>query len=151
MIVAFTGHREIDEQVARSTVGEVLDRVRPDWAIVGGAAGADTLAAEMCWHLHIPYDMALPHRNYAEHYKLNKSARWIATVQRAEKVIYVVEDKPWHFSANFKRNEYMVDNSHVLISVSTFDPHGEIPDKGGTAQCVRYARKVERKIEWART
>ena len=152
MIVSFTGHREVDEPVAKRSIGEVLDRLEPEWAIVGGAAGADTLAAEVCWHLKIPYEMALPHKDYPAHYKLEESKRWWRTFLRAERVIHVMDgEKPFHFSANFKRNEYMVDESDVLVSISTFDPHGEIPAKGGTAHCVRYARKVGRPIEWART
>lgn len=150
MIVAFTGHRTVDESVASVNITAMLCAFKPDRVIVGGAAGADTLAAEVCWLLKIPYEMALPHEEYAKHYGLWSSDRWQATFSRSAFVTYVVEDKPWHFSANFKRNEYMVDHCNVLGSISTFDPHGEIPAKGGTAQCVRYAQN-RRLIEWVRT
>lgn len=152
MIVSFTGHRQIDEAIARASLHQLLYRLSPEWAIVGGAAGADTNAAEICWHLDIPYTMALPHRAYASHYHLDTDNHWIDAFKRAAQIHYVVnEEKPFHFSANFKRNEWMVDESDLLIAISTFDPNGdEIPSKGGTAHCVRYARKVQRQIVWAR-
>lgn len=148
--VSFTGHREVDEAVATASIDQLLAELHPATAVVGGAAGADTLAAQRCWALGIPYVMALPHADYPKHYGLDVIPEWCETFVRAERVVYVVEGKPWHFGYNFKRNEWMVDRSGLLISISTFDPQGEIPAKGGTAHCVRYAVKVGREVRWAR-
>lgn len=148
--VSFTGHRTVDEELATASLIDILKERRPPFAICGGAAGADTLAAEVCWKLWIPYSMALPHREYSRVYGLDKDPRWLKTVQRAYEVLFVVEGKPWHFGHNFKRNEWMVDHCELLTSISVFDPMGDIPTKGGTAHCVRYARKVKREIDWAR-
>lgn len=146
--VSFTGHHHIPESVARAGIDRVLEECMPTQAIVGGATGADTLAAERCLALDVPYVMALPHHYYVHQYKLNGNVRWERTFLGAWQVIYVVEDKPWHVSHNFTRNIWMVDNSELLVSVSKFDPFGHIPKRGGTAHCVRYARKVERPIKW---
>lgn len=146
--VSFTGHHHIPEAVASDGIDAVLSMLQPLGVYVGGAAGADTLAAERCLAHDMPYVMVLPHRYYIHQYKLDGSPRWERTFLGAEQVVYVVEDKPWHFSHNFTRNIWMVDRSELLVSISKFDPFGEIPKRGGTAHCVRYARKVKRPIKW---
>lgn len=147
-ILSFTGHREIDEPLVGPGIDHVLEATHPAGVYVGGAAGADMLAAERCYGLGIPYVMVLPHQRYPEVYGLRTSERWQKVAKRAEQTLYVVEDKPWHFSHNFKRNEWLVDHCGTLAAISKFDPFGIIPSKGGTAHCVRYARKVERDIKW---
>lgn len=146
--VAFTGHRHIEEEVAGKGIMGILRRLQPEQGFVGGAVGADTLAAERLYGEGIPYVMALPHHDYPSVYGLHRSGRWRQTFERAMSVIYVVVDAPWNFRHNFTRNEWLVDHAELLIAVSEFDPFAKIPAKGGTAHCVRYARKVKRVIEW---
>lgn len=149
MIVSFTGHRKIDERVAAKNIDYRLETLAPTSAVVGGAAGADTLAAERCSAYGIPYTMALPHPSYPAHYGLKDDRRWFRTYDLATDVVYVVADKPWHWRYNFERNVWMLNHSEGLIAVSKFDPYGDIPSKGGTAHCVRSARASGFPIFWA--
>jgi hypothetical protein len=152
MIVSFTGHREIDEPVATVNIDALLEQLAPSDAIVGGAKGADTLAAERCAAFGIPYIMALPHPNYPFHYKLDEDPRWNRTVKLAANIVYVTSDKKWHWSLNFERNVWMLNHSDLLIAISRFDPNGDhIPARGGTAHCVRSARGSQFPVLWAKT
>lgn len=54
--------------------------------------------------------------------------------------VYTVCDPGYAPEKMFKRNEWMVENSSLLIAVYNGS------NKGGTAQCVRYARRLGRDV-----
>lgn len=59
-------------------------------------------------------------------------------INESDEVYYVSEERYTHWCMN-KRNEWMVDNSDLVIAV--WDG-----TKGGTANCVRYAVKQGKEI-----
>lgn len=112
-------------------------------AISGMALGVDTVFAIAVLELkneghNIKLHCAIPCKNH--------SCKWIREsvdlynyiLSKADKVCIVTDEeyKPWLMQ---KRNEYMVNNSDIIIAV--WDG-----TNGGTANCVRYAEKQNKKI-----
>jgi len=142
LTIAFTGHRpgklagKHNEIIG--AIQALLFKLKPDYAIVGMAEGADMLAAAICRMLKLPYEAAVPFEGQSAYYKAESLEAYIKLLEDADKVTLVSEGvyKPWYFQ---KRNEYMVDNCDLLIAIWDGSP-------GGTANCVKYAKKVGRKI-----
>lgn len=144
MIVAFTGHRP-DKLVGRidavnQCVAEFLDRVKPDKVISGMARGVDTIAALKAREKKIPYVAAVPFMSQVTNHSDEDCATWVSLIQDAVDVKIVCEGgyAVWKFQ---KRNEWMVDNCDLLVAV--WDG-----SRGGTANCIDYAKKVGRPIEY---
>lgn len=112
-------------------------------AISGMALGVDTVFAIAVLELkneghNIELHCAIPCKNH--------SCKWIGEsvdlynyiLSKADKVCIVTDEeyKPWLMQ---KRNEYMVNNSDIIIAV--WDG-----TNSGTANCVRYAEKQNKKI-----
>lgn len=156
-IIAFTGHRPqhltSEEQArAREEIGAFLEarlQLFDPWSIrvlVGGAMGVDDMARLECMRLDIPYTLCIPHKEYRRYWEKEGLGEYYDTMlQLAPKVVCVVPDsQPWHFSHNFKRNEYMVKWCDELCAVFK----GKIPEDvvgkqgGGTRHCIEAALKV---------
>ena len=114
--------------------------------ISGMALGVDTVfalavleAKEDYPDLNITLECALP--------CLNQECRWMVPSQlmyhdilsRADKITYV-SSKPYDNSCMQDRNEYMVNHSDVVLAI--WDG-----TSGGTSNCVRYARKVQKEVD----
>lgn len=144
LIAAGTGHRPdklggygaaADRRLtlfARSVLGVV----RPSGVISGMALGWDMALAEAALDLGIPLLAALPFRGQEARWPEASQARYRGLLARTFRVEVVCEDgySAWKMQA---RNEWMVDRCHVLLAL--WDG-----SSGGTANCVRYARRVER-------
>jgi uncharacterized phage-like protein YoqJ len=140
--LAFTGHRpdKIERSLIEVRCGLVhyLTLFRPDEAITGMADGFDTEAALTCLELDIPLVAAVPFRSHHS-YVNNEVYMFILT--QCRRVVYVHEGHETHYPWLFqKRNVWMVDNSTRLATC--WDG-----SSGGTANCVRYAKKVGRKMD----
>jgi len=145
--IAFTGHRPnklghdynlVSPQVKaiRDAIVKVLNEQREQHSeiktIVGGALGIDTLAAIISIEMKIPYTLAIP--------CLNQDIRWIDSSRNLYRYIrehalctpYQVYDGEYNDTCMQERNEWMVNNCDLLISV--WDG-----TSGGTANCCRYA------------
>ena len=140
--VCFTGHRhvgrDIDGDKLRNTVLELI-KSGYDTFICGGALGFDTLAARLVLafrrfypdiklHLYLPCN--------------NQDARWSAADRAAYKEILENADSvymtpvPYYDGCMRERNYKMVDSSSACVCYLSGDM------KSGTAQTVRYARKM---------
>lgn len=137
MKVAITGHRPEDLpnfEWVKAALIEVLEELHPELLIQGMAAGVDLMSAEAAYKVGVPYMCARP---WAGHTPRNADAELYRQVlQNAASVVVVNPSEqyagPWMYH---NRNEYMVDRADLLIAVWS----GKT--SGGTAACVRYAKK----------
>lgn len=153
MIVAGTGHRPdklggYNRELFNALCGYaavVLTERRPSGVISGMALGWDQALAVASVRLCIPFVAAVPFEGF--------DSRW-PTVSRNDyeklllcaSTVHVVctrqqvEDAgvPWALQ---ERNCWMVDNSQGLLALWNGDR------KGGTFNCVEYARQGRRKID----
>ena len=160
LIVAFTGHRPnklsrrgygdtVTEEFIQEALEDLLGWVKPNGAITGMAQGVDQIATAACIKLRIPFTAAVPFRGQESIWPQAAQARYHQLLQHAEKIVYTNES--YKFSSPSipdlmqHRNEYLVDNSQLLIGVFDGTP-------GGTANCIRYAQIMDRLIylleEW---
>nr|WP_238333030.1 SLOG family protein [Brevibacillus laterosporus] len=117
--------------------------------ISGGALGTDTLAFYCVHHLKSKYPyikniMSVPFENQDKVWSVEQKKWYRKMFDLADEAInvdmikeYIVKDTvtgDYHPAKLQKRNEYMVDNSKVIIAVFA-------GGKGGTANCLWYARK----------
>lgn len=140
MRIAITGHRP--EQI-EGKIDWIKDALRDAYkelgvttVIQGMAAGVDLNSAHVAYLQGIPYWCAKPwkgHRPRNDDRKL-----YTKVLMYAEKVIDVNPSEtytgPWLYD---ERNQWMVDNAELVIAVWNG------AEKGGTANCVRYALKTK--------
>lgn len=141
-VVAGTGHRidkirrRLDEVIA--SIDSFIIEVRPSHVISGMATGFDQLLAASARDHGVPWTAAIPFpgqhlmwcRDEQEHYhRLLESASDIVIVSPS----YV---GPWVLQT---RNEWMVDRCELLVSC--WDG-----STGGTANCLKYAKRVGREV-----
>jgi uncharacterized phage-like protein YoqJ len=138
--VAFTGHRHLKYvDVEQSLIKLHSDFSGAMW-ITGGAYGLDSHAARFALDNSIPLWLFLPFRAKV------LCARWPSGDAR-ELLFRSAKDcaklsvvSPVFSMASYqRRNEFMVDAADVLAAF--FDG-----SQGGTANCVRYASKVGKKV-----
>lgn len=147
-IVAITGHRP-DKFGGWDPLHPIVERVKaglrralietwPKMVISGMALGTDQWAAQICVDLGLPFTAALPCDNMEARWPLPSQQRFRALLEKARQVVVVSpgEYKPWKMQ---RRNEWMVDNSTLLLAA--WDG-----STGGTANCVDYAYAVDREI-----
>ncbi len=149
MIVAITGHRP-DKLGGYNTpnryynsVMEGLDRaflrLRPERVRIGMALGVDQWAAELCIYNNIPFDAAIPFNGFESHWPPHAQIKYRELLRHATTARFICSGgyAGWKMQA---RNEWMVDNSDLLVAV--WDG-----TTGGTANCVNYALTRGRPIE----
>lgn len=173
--ICFTGHRpnklggydwntpknKVIIEKLRSEIISLINSTREyDFKFIcGGALGIDQMAFDileklkygtlhlnnlkMTLELAIPFSKQPIKWNYhdAKKYEIQKSQADIVTyVDRLEDYKIKGYDEDIYYPAKMqKRNQYMVDNSDVIIAV--WDG-----TKGGTANCVSYAKKLGKEI-----
>ncbi len=148
MIVAFTGHRpdklggyklpnDTYIKVCRD-IDWLLKELNPEKVISGMALGVDQWAANIAYKLGIPFVAAIPFegQELAWPEASQKTYRLLRKLASEEVIV-----SPGGYSADKMqvRNIWMVDNCDSLIAV--WDG-----SKGGTGNCVEYAKSVDRKI-----
>jgi hypothetical protein len=148
MIIAGTGSRSLHNASAKlraDIVFEISLRLmskNPEFVISGMAEGFDELLARQALNMRIPLWCAIPNHGYGAHYwgerslsGQNRLKEFLAIVERAEKVTYVMEDihhskalsyKGRH--SNFWRNDFMVEQADQFL---VYDPSSR-----GTKQCL---------------
>ena len=146
MIIAVTGHRSedcgADEPTVRARLREALASVpagEERILVCGMANGVDLWAGAEALALGYEVWAAKP---WAGHQPRRADRELYASiVEAASRVVSVVEQNQYPGAwAYQKRNEWMVDHAtHVLAYWSG-------KEKGGTYNCVKYARKVGKPI-----
>lgn len=138
--VAFTGHRHLKYvDVEQSLIKVHSDFPGAMW-ITGGAYGLDSHAARFALDNSIPLWLVLPFPSKI------LCARW-PSVDARDLLFRSVKDcarlsvvSPVFSMASYqRRNEFTVDAADVLAAFFDGSP-------GGTANCVRYANEVGKKV-----
>lgn len=149
MRIALTGHRpdKLGGYEAFTTdtghvlinkIEQLLRDNKCTTAITGMAQGADWCMYLAALRMGAEIVCAVPFEGQESMWPASVKAKYIEMLSAADEVVHVCEPgyAVWKMQ---KRNEWMVDNCDVLIAV--WDG-----SSGGTANCVKYAQKVGRKI-----
>lgn len=151
----FTGHRpkslkgykaEDNKELLWRLRDEIVNHIENkevDTFINGCAIGIDLWAAKIVLKLketypHIKLISAIPCMNQFKMWKREDRDLWSDVVDNSDKVVMTSEldYAPWLMQL---RNVYMVDNSDYIIAVWN-------ETKGGTGNCVEYAKKQNKEI-----
>ncbi len=117
--------------------------------VCGNAEGVDTWAARAVLryretHPDICLEIAVPFDGHNVHIPE------ITEIQRQADEVRIVAKSKNHTEAYFRRNEYMVDKSDVVLGVCIFyvDEVTNTKDmqKGGTRKTIEYAKKLGKKV-----
>ena len=138
MIIAVTGHRP--EKIAhpdrvQAAMYQFLSDNDVDHLITGMAAGVDLLAGCVAVLMDIPITCARPWAGHKP--RVADTEVYELLLDNAQRI--VSSDKylgPWLYQ---RRNEWMVDHADEVLAVWDGSP-------GGTANCVKYAKKLDKKI-----
>ncbi len=112
--------------------------------ISGMAIGFDMIAAELVLELKNDYpfitlECAIPCKEQDKLWRKQQKERYKYILSKADKITYV-SDRTYFDGCMQKRNNYMIDNSSVLIALF----NGKA---GGTKQTVDYAKEKGLKVE----
>lgn len=143
--VSITGHRPEDipgddsrEWVVHALV-DAFQEIGATLVIQGMAAGVDLWSSEAAKVAGIPYIAVRPWKGHGPRQEDRNLYR--EALAGAQEVVSTsdAEEYPGVW-AYHRRNEYMVDHADVVIGIWT----GKT--QGGTAACLRYARKSQKPI-----
>jgi len=153
MIIAFSGHRpdklpnkEIGYKIPNPVYNYVYKEIQnnlislnPTKIISGMALGVDQWAAIIAIRLKIPFVAVIPFEGQELNWTVKSQKIYNQLLSHASEKIIVC---PGGYAANKMqiRNEYMVDNCDTLIAIYNGDK------TGGTANCVNYAKNLNKKI-----
>ena len=151
--IAFTGHRpnkigghDLNNPKRQAIIKALTDAVNRAVkkygetheivVITGGALGVDQDAARIAYKLGIPFIVAVPCQGQDSKWPAESKKRYQKMLSLASEVV-MVYDGPYNNTCMQDRNIWMVDRCDALIAV--WDG-----TKGGTANCVKYAREVNK-------
>ena len=148
MILSFTGHRKLFDQYYPhkkwnpicAEVVRVLEELKPELILSGGALGFDSLAMDAALALNIPYRIAVPFRGQETIWPYKSQERYRNFIDKAESVV-IVSDGGYSPEKMETRNRYLIDNSDLVLAC--LDPNLK---KSGTLNCVRYADSKNKKV-----
>lgn len=111
--------------------------------ISGMELGIDMLCAEIILklkkkHPNIKLECAIPCKNQTEKWKKESIDRYNKILSLADKITYT-SNSNYYNGCMQKRNQYMIDNSNLLIAVFN-------GSNGGTKQTIEYAYKNKIKV-----
>lgn len=151
MIVCGTGHRPDklggydplnDIRVGiRRQVRQHLIELKPTQVISGMALGFDQDLVAVCLSLKIPFIAAVPFKGQESQWPESAQQIYRELLAKAARVVYVCAPgyAVWKMQ---RRNEWMVDEVGADgVVLAAWDG-----SRGGTGNCVRYARNLDRKI-----
>jgi uncharacterized phage-like protein YoqJ len=149
-VMAVTGHRPsgIDNDYTYSSeiwrglkkaYEELFIGMNVDHLLTGGALGVDTVAAEVALSSGIPYTVCVPFDGQDSKWPKKAKQRYERLLDNSEGII-VVSPGPYAVWKLHRRNEFMVDNSSMVLATWNGKP------KGGTYECVQYAVKKKSSV-----
>ena len=140
--LAWTGHRP--QKLADHVHGQIkhemrklMKRIKPDFIISGMAQGVDQWAAAIALADRIPFIAAVPFKEQAELWPAKNRETYESLLSAAHEVVVI--GKSYYVGVYQDRNEWMVDSCTERAAVFN-------GSHGGTANCVNYARRMERPI-----
>lgn len=115
-----------------------LNYYDPEVVFTGMATGFDTSIAEACVDLGIPFYAIVPFEGQEQRWNEEQKKNYYHLIEQAEEKI-VVSDGPPTAKKYQIRNQYIVDNSELLLALW---------DRGskGTSNCVKYAKQTNTTI-----
>jgi len=149
LTVAFTGHRPdklggygrvnpMRDNIVRAILAK-LRGLRPTHAISGMSLGVDQWAASACFYLGIPFTAAVPFAGQESLWDVSSQIIYHGILSKAAEVEIINTSQVDVSVALQRRNEWMVDNSDLLIAVWNGSP-------GGTANTVKYAKLMDKPV-----
>lgn len=139
MILSFTGHRPeklggysaqaMDRLVAVAKACIRLEK--PERVLSGVALGWDTAVAIAALELEVPLTCCVPFEGQESRWPEASRKHYTEILRLADEVV-VVSEGGYSSTKMQIRNEYMVDNSDLLVAL--WDGSG-----GGTYNCIQYA------------
>jgi len=147
MILGTSGHRALGEasfpKLAYNAIYEktksIIQELSPSRMITGMAVGWDTLVADLCVEMNIPFICALPFTGQEAYWSVYDKNHYNDLLAKAEK-IEIINRSGW---ANWKyqtRNVWIVDHSDKML----FCYDGG--NSSGTKNCYDYAIKSSKEI-----
>lgn len=144
MVIAVTGHRPNKLNNEWSGKGPLSDTLYQMFreilgsngctkAISGMALGVDMLFAEAALSLSIPLIAAVPFKGQESVWSEGQKQRYYSILKHPLTTVFTVCDGGYASWKMQKRNEWMVNNCNMLVSVFDGTP-------GGTANCVEFAK-----------
>lgn len=120
----FTGHRHINVSYQ-----PVIDQMI-DYAIAQGchhflsgmAIGTDTIAATTLIKRRLPWTAVIPFIGQEKRWPLRQQQRYQFCLESAQQVIVI--DKAFSPRAYYRRNDYMINHSHLGLAVFDGRPGG---------------------------
>jgi uncharacterized phage-like protein YoqJ len=158
-VACFTGHRpnklngydpkdnkELLWRI-RNTVVELIEKRGVSTFINGLALGVDMWSAMIVLKLkeeypHIKLISAVPCRNHSSKWNKESQNQWNDICEKSDEVVLVTDEeyKPYLMQV---RNKWMVDKSDIIIAV--WDG-----TQGGTANCINYAIKSKKEVQYVK-
>lgn len=148
-ILGVTGRREIPRGLpwidVNKKIWAEIDKIKPACVLSGVALGTDQFAANIALSVHIPVIAVVPFAGQEATWGVADKNRYHHILKLCEFVHVVCEggyngpQDNWKFQA---RNEVIVDNCDLLLAV------WDGVEKGGTWNCIKYARGVGREIRY---
>lgn len=142
MIVSATGHRPDkiggynSRHDLRNFARRVLEPMHPDGVVVGMALGWDTAVCEAAMDLSLPVTAAIPFVGQESMWPGRSQDLYRTLLQRCDKIV-IVSPGGYENHKMQLRNEWMVDNSDIVLALWN-------GSTGGTANCLRYCRKIDK-------
>lgn len=150
-IIGFTGHRPnklnndydlvtpLTNIYLKGLFNHIINLHHPTAIISGMALGIDILAAETALENNIQLWAAIPCRQQCKMWPRKSIDRYFKILDNQLTITRLVCDVYYNNTCMQIRNEWIVDNSHLLIAVHDGSP-------GGTYNCIKYARSVNKNI-----
>ena len=149
MIIAGTGHRPSKiggfsipnptyNYICKETE-KILLQEKPDKVITGMALGFDTILANTCIKIGIPFIAAIPFKGQENYWPTEARDLYYKLLSKAEAIEVVC---PGGF-ASWKmqvRNQWLVNRCDLLVACFNNDTYG------GTYNCIKYAKEHNKKI-----
>lgn len=148
MIIAATGHRpdklggygaDVRDRL-RKIAREYLALSLADFTVSGMALGWDTAFAEASLELGIPFIAAVPFKGQEKLWPAESRWHYRKLLDRA-KYVKIISPGGYAPEKMHVRNEWMVHRCDRLCALWDGSP-------GGTANCVRYAEKRKRPVDY---
>ena len=136
---AVTGHRQVDSDLDKNLLETLFIRLIQkgfNTFLIGMAVGFDTICFKILYKLKQKYDIKLiacvPCPNQDERFSQSQKEEYRNLLEKADHVEII--SQRYYAGCMRKRNEFMVDNSSVLIAYVR-------RDKSGAMQTLSYAKQ----------
>ena len=139
-----SGHRIVGKNLKKEQVEKIFNKLIDDGIdtfLVGMALGFDTLCFLILEEIRkkkpIKIIACIPCIEQPERFSDRQRQEYFRMIESADQKIYV--SKNYNSKCMQKRNEFMVDNSSIVIAHC-------IRDFGGTANTIKYAMKTNKPV-----